>query len=89
MLVVLPISAPGVDAARLISTGASELRSTFTLEELPGITVAYMHGLKAVFALLIGFSGIAFLATLAIPWRRLPTHTPNAEGNATPAIMPA
>ncbi|KXX75974.1 putative HC-toxin efflux carrier TOXA [Madurella mycetomatis] len=92
MLAKLPETAPGIDGARLIATGASELWTAFTPEELPGIIAAYMHGLKAVFAVSIGFSAAAFLATLFIPWGRLPTHAAkNAEGDgkSAPAAMPA
>ncbi|KAI0172762.1 MFS gliotoxin efflux transporter glia [Hypoxylon sp. FL1284] len=70
----LRTSAPDVDAARLIAAGASELRRVFTPEELPGVLVAYMQGLKAVFAVSIAFCGIAFFNTLIIPWGRLETH---------------
>jgi hypothetical protein len=75
----LRTSAPDVDGARLIATGASELRKVFTPEELPGVLVAYMQGLTAAFAVSIALCGIAFLTTLAIPWSRLPTHAPDAE----------
>ncbi|KAI1824145.1 MFS gliotoxin efflux transporter glia [Xylaria intraflava] len=80
----LRTSAPGVDPARLISTGASELRTKFTSSELPGVIVAYMHGLKAVFAVSIGFLGIAFLTTLVIPWKILPTHTSDGDKKTQP-----
>jgi MFS transporter, DHA2 family, glioxin efflux transporter len=63
-----------VDDARLISAGASELRTAFTPQELPGVLIAYMHGLKAVFAVSIAFCGVAFLTTFVIPWNKLPTH---------------
>jgi MFS transporter, DHA2 family, glioxin efflux transporter len=82
----LHTSAPGVDDARLIATGASELRQKFTSSELPGVIIAYMHGLKAVFAVSIGFLGIAFLTTLVIPWARLPTHTSDNEKKDSPPI---
>lgn len=88
-LASLRTSAPDVDPARLIATGASELRKAFTADELPGVLVAYMHGLKAVFAVSIAFCGIAFLTTLAIPWHRLPTHAPDAEEKGTPAANSA
>lgn len=78
-LAKLRTSAPGVDAAKLIATGASELRVVFTEEELPGVLVAYMHGLKAAFATSIGFCAIAFLVTFFVPWSRLPTHVEKAE----------
>lgn len=89
MLAKLPESAPGVDAGKLIATGASELRKVFSPEELPGIIVAYMHGLKAAFAVSIGFCGLAFLTTLIIPWSRLPTHVPAAKDTENDADAPA
>ncbi|KAB8336835.1 hypothetical protein FH972_021143 [Carpinus fangiana] len=79
MLVKLPVSAPGIDPAKLIATGASDLRNAFSSEELSGILVAYMHGLKSVFAASIGFCGLAFLTTLIVPWGRLPTHTEDVK----------
>ena len=85
MLVKLAETAPGVDAARLIATGASALRTGFTPEELPGIILAYMHGLKAAFAVSIGFCGLAFLATLTVPWRRLKTHLPEEKQDGVSA----
>lgn len=89
MLVKLPTSAPGIDGARVIATGASELRKEFTPEELPGVIIAYMHGLKAAFAVSIALCGIAFLTTLFIPWRRLPTHTPDADKEDASTATPA
>lgn len=89
-IIRLRTSAPDVDAARLIATGASEIRKAFTPEELPGVLVAYMHGLKAAFAVSIAFCGIAFLVTLVVPWSRLPTHAPDAEkGEDAPATESA
>lgn len=80
MLAKLSKSAPSVSGQKVIDTGASELRKVFSPEDLPGVLVAYMHGLKAAFALSIAFCGIAFIATLFVPWRRLATHTPVEEG---------
>ncbi|OTB08788.1 hypothetical protein M426DRAFT_262226 [Hypoxylon sp. CI-4A] len=77
----LRTSTPDVDAARLIATGASELRNAFTPEELPGVLIAYMHGLKAVFAVSIAFCGLALLTTLVIPWGRLKTHKDGEKDN--------
>ncbi|CAG9992930.1 unnamed protein product [Clonostachys byssicola] len=75
----LRTSTTDIDPTRLITAGASELRKVFAQEELPGVLIAYMHGLKAAFAVSIGLCGIAFLTTLFIPWGRLPTHEPGAD----------
>lgn len=88
MLAKLSESAPGVDGNKVIMTGATQLREVFTAEELPGILVAYMHGLKAVFAVAVGFAGLSFLSTLLMPWGKLPTHTSDGEKRDAPmAVM--
>ncbi|PLB50987.1 MFS gliotoxin efflux transporter glia [Aspergillus steynii IBT 23096] len=79
ILVKLASSAPGVPGQKVISAGASELRNVFSPEELPGVLVAYMHGLKATFALSIAFCGIALISTLFVPWKRLATHAPGPD----------
>lgn len=35
-----------------------------------------MVGLKAAFAVALAFSGVAFLCTLLIPTKKLPSHAP-------------
>ena len=48
----------------------------FPLDVLPGVLQAYMAGIKAAFAVAVGFSGAAFIAAWFIPWKKLPTHLP-------------
>ncbi|KAJ4287121.1 hypothetical protein N0V88_007743 [Collariella sp. IMI 366227] len=76
LIAKLPSSAPTVNKDLVIATGATQLRNVFGPEELPGIIVAYMHGIKAVFAVGIAMAGLACLCTVLIPWSRLPTHAP-------------
>ncbi|KAH8434261.1 MDR family MFS transporter [Aspergillus melleus] len=76
MLAKLASSAPGVAGQKVINAGASDLRNVFSPEDLSGVLVAYMHGLKATFALSIAFCAIALVATLFVPWKRLATHAP-------------
>ncbi|KAM4062683.1 hypothetical protein HRG_013764 [Hirsutella rhossiliensis] len=57
-----------------MATGATGLRTVFTSDELPGILLAYMQGIKAAFAVAIGLCVIGFLDTLIIPWSRLPAY---------------
>ncbi|KAK2603369.1 hypothetical protein N8I77_009833 [Diaporthe amygdali] len=73
LIKTIPYSAPGVDPARLIATGATELRKAFTPEELPGILVAYMHGLKISFAVALAATGMALVIVLFSKWKRLNT----------------
>ncbi|KAL7908475.1 major facilitator superfamily domain-containing protein [Trichoderma velutinum] len=57
----LPKTAPGVNPALVVGTGATDLRKVFSENQIPGILVAYMQGLKASFAIGIASSGIAFI----------------------------
>jgi MFS transporter, DHA2 family, glioxin efflux transporter len=70
----LPIKAPTVDPAAVILAGASELHRVFPPDILPGVLEAYMLAIKAAFAVGLGFCGVAFLASWAVPRGRLPTH---------------
>jgi hypothetical protein len=76
LLATLPKLAPGVDPGLVLLTGASELRNVFPPDQLPGVLEAYMVGLKAAFAVAIAFSGAAFLCSLAVPMKKLPSHAP-------------
>lgn len=66
--------APSVSPGLLLVTGASDLARVFPPEVLPGVIKSYMVGLKAAFAIGIAFSGTAFLISLAIPTKKLPSH---------------
>jgi hypothetical protein len=69
--------APSVNSSLVILTGASELHNVFPPEVLPGVLQAYMAGIKAAFAVAVGFSGAAFISAWFIPWENLPTHLPS------------
>ena len=73
LLATLPKTAPEVDPAKVILTGATELHNVFSPDVLPGILEAYMVGIKAAFAVAIAFCGFAFMSSLAIPTRKLPS----------------
>ncbi|KIY02188.1 uncharacterized protein Z520_02326 [Fonsecaea multimorphosa CBS 102226] len=83
LFATLPETAPGVNPGLVLATGASELRKVFLPDVVPGVLKAYMVGLKAAFAVAVGFSGAAFLCSLAIPMEKLPSHT---EGQAPMAM---
>ncbi|KAL2141918.1 hypothetical protein VTI28DRAFT_1803 [Corynascus sepedonium] len=67
----LAISAPSVDPEVLIATGAAELRQVFSPDQMPGILMAYMAGIKAAFAVAIGMAGFSFLLSLLCPWKKV------------------
>jgi MFS transporter, DHA2 family, glioxin efflux transporter len=73
-------NASNLDPTVVIFTGAAELRDVFSAEDMPGILASYMVGLKAAFAVALAWSGVAFLFSLTIPMRKLPTHTAGAGG---------
>lgn len=75
----LVVTAPTVDPAAVIVTGASELRK-FPEEVLPGILQAYMRGIKIALSLAIVGSGVAFLASFGSRWKKL--NTKNVTGAA-------
>jgi MFS transporter, DHA2 family, glioxin efflux transporter len=79
---VLPTSAPDVDPLAVIATGATELRNAFPAEQVPGILVAYMAGIKVTFAIAIGAVGLAFVISLFSSWRRLNPEALKATGGA-------
>ena len=75
----LIVTAPTVDPAAVIATGASELRK-FPEEVLPGILQAYMHGIKIGLSLASVGAGVAFVGSFASRWTRL--NTKNITGAA-------
>ncbi|KAK6083264.1 major facilitator superfamily transporter [Seiridium cupressi] len=71
MVATVVITAPSVNPALLVSTGAAELRAVFSADELPGILLAYLTGIKAAFAVGIAMFGIATITSVILPWKRL------------------
>ena len=67
----LPEYAPGVDPALVVATGATDLRSVFTAEQLPGILEAYMSGIKVAFLLPVALGGVAAIVSLFAKWTSL------------------
>ena len=61
LITTVPFTAPTVNPMQLISTGATQIRTAFTPEELPGILIAYMDGITVTFAMAIAGTGAAFL----------------------------
>ena len=72
LIKTLPSTAPGVDPATVILTGATDLRKAFSPDVVPGILEAYMHGLKIAFAIGLASTGVALIIiTLFQKWNRL------------------
>uniref|UniRef100_A0A093V816 Putative HC-toxin efflux carrier TOXA n=1 Tax=Talaromyces marneffei PM1 TaxID=1077442 RepID=A0A093V816_TALMA len=83
LLATLPKTAPSVDPGLVLITGASDLQNVFQPDVLPGVLLAYMVGIKTAFVVAIAFCGTACLCSLAVPMKKLPTHS---KGNA-PMVM--
>lgn len=53
----------------VIATGATQLRSVFAPDQIPGILIAYMSGLKVAYALAIALAGITLPIALLAVWK--------------------
>ncbi|KAJ9633889.1 hypothetical protein H2204_006675 [Knufia peltigerae] len=83
LISTLSSTAPDVNPALVLVTGATEIRKVFPAAQIPGIVAAYMHGLTTVFAICIGTFGAAFLVSLCSSWKRLhPEQLKKAAGAA-------
>ncbi|TQN64878.1 putative efflux pump gsfJ [Colletotrichum shisoi] len=71
---------PGIDPALVAITGATQIRSAFPAEFVPGVIQACMDGLKIAFALAIAGAGVSVLVSLGSRWRKL--NTQNLTGAA-------
>ena len=69
LLASLPTLSPTVDPEHVIQAGATEIRSTFAADAVPGIVEAYLKGLRAVYILIIAFTGAAAVAAAATDGR--------------------
>ncbi|KAG8530587.1 uncharacterized protein KY384_005090 [Bacidia gigantensis] len=67
----IPIEAPSVDPAKVVATGATELRKVFEAAEIPGILRAYMSGLRITYAIAIAVAGVSALVALWVPIKKL------------------
>ncbi len=71
LIASLTIKAPGLDPSFVLHTGATELRSVFSMDQMRSILEAYMAGIKAAFALAIVASCLALVISSLGSWRRL------------------
>lgn len=73
----IPILVPGVSPAQVVATGATELRAVFSAEQIPGIVLAYMDGLKLTFALAVALTGATLPIALFAKWRNVKPKVPS------------
>ena len=67
----IPVTAPGVSPALVVATGASDLRKVFSPEQLPGILVAYLDGVRVAFAIAVAVACVGFVLAFAPRWQTL------------------
>lgn len=73
-------SAPNLTPSVVVSTGATELRTTFSGADLQGVLVAYAAGIQIAFAVCIAVVGMSVPIALLSRWRRM--DTTNVSGAA-------
>jgi hypothetical protein len=71
LIKVLASTAPEINPAKVLGTGATQIRSAFTAAQVPLVVDAYMSGLKVVFAITIAGFGIATFIGFLGSWKRL------------------
>ncbi|KAL4750022.1 hypothetical protein BDW72DRAFT_176708 [Aspergillus terricola var. indicus] len=72
LLKELAATLPEIDPEIALATGATQIREAFPPNQVPLVISAYMAGLKAVFAIIIGAFGVATLiGGLLGSWKRL------------------
>jgi hypothetical protein len=80
LISTLATSAPDVDPKMVIATGATQIRSTFPPNQVPGIVFAYMAGVKVTFALVVGLAGFTCLVAAFAPWERINVQSMKESG---------
>lgn len=85
MLSTLAKTAPDIDAAKVLATGASEIQRVFTGADRAAVLNAYMVGMKDVFAFSLAGAAFTVLISLIIPFGKLPSHDVKKAEEATVA----
>lgn len=60
-----------MDPAAVIQAGATEIHSSFPADDVPGIVGSYLHGLRAVYVMVIALSGAATFVAMMNRWQKL------------------
>ncbi|EED19047.1 conserved hypothetical protein [Talaromyces stipitatus ATCC 10500] len=84
---------PGIDIAAILSTGATQFRSTVPSDQLPALLNVYNDALQKVFIAAIPMAGVAFISTLLLEWRSVKSpkaETPMVEATNSdePPVLP-
>ncbi|KAK1147915.1 hypothetical protein N8T08_000431 [Aspergillus melleus] len=80
LISTLPRTAPDVDPATVVASGATQIRTAFAPDQSPGIIMAYMAGIKIGFAICIAATGAAFVSSWFSPRGRLNSQARQGGG---------
>ncbi|CAI7603520.1 unnamed protein product [Penicillium pancosmium] len=78
-IIIKLATAPAINSALVVSTGASELQDVFTAEQMTAILPAYMTGLKVAYAISIAAAGIAFCISPFNNFKKIDAHAAAAD----------
>ncbi|KAK7946579.1 major facilitator superfamily transporter [Apiospora aurea] len=79
----LPGLAPHVDPLQVVATGAGQLRGVFSAADLPGIVASYLQGMRVTYFFECALMGVALVAAVLSPWKRLDVNAVKENGGAT------
>ncbi|OQE46650.1 hypothetical protein PENCOP_c001G03572 [Penicillium coprophilum] len=85
IIIKLAATAPSINSALVVSTGASELRDVFTVEQMTAILPAYMTGLRVAYAISIAAAGIALCFSPFNNFKKIDAHAAK-EGSKNVSI---
>lgn len=74
LLQTLARNSPSINAAQVLSTGASDIQRVFSGDELVSILDAYMGGMKDVFAFVIASLAFMVVLALVVPFKKMPSE---------------
>lgn len=86
LLATLKGTAPGIDAVKVLQTGATQIRQVFEGQDLATVLGVYMVGIKDVFAFSLAAAAFTVIITVIIPVKRLPPH-PKEKGAASGILV--
>ncbi|TVY27454.1 Dehydrocurvularin exporter [Lachnellula hyalina] len=70
----LASSAPNIDAAMVLATGATDIHRVFSGGDLVAVLEAYMSGIKDVFAFSMAGAAVTAVIALVIPFKKVPSN---------------
>ncbi|KAH8655978.1 DNA repair protein RAD50 [Tricladium varicosporioides] len=71
LITSLPLTNPSINPLKIFGTGISDIQTSFPAQELPGINISYMKGLRMAFAMAVAMSGAATVVAGTQNWFRL------------------